>query len=185
MTILARSRFRTSKYHRQIRPSATASEMAQGPILDVQLEFETWLGGQSLAAEAFLDPGADSSIVSMRWIRERAAASRRPSTRPKIDPAGQIIEDVRIRLGSDCLPIGDRKGAIWVGRQDENDSVPFSMPGLEDLILGRDFLTRHGLLVLIDGEAKIVSLLLANDEDNRRRRSLARAAFDPGVPPAR
>ncbi len=47
---------------------------AQGLAVDIELSFEQWLGATPLRAEAFLDPGADCSIISLRWIREQHQA---------------------------------------------------------------------------------------------------------------
>jgi len=53
------------------------------------------------------------------------------------------------------------------------------MAGYEDILLGRDFLAAHGLLVVIDGEGHELSLLLPDDDDNRRRREDVRRIFTP------
>ncbi|WP_441290949.1 hypothetical protein ACSRUE_10915 [Sorangium sp. KYC3313] len=50
------------------------------------------------------------------------------------------------------------------------------MSGHEDLLLGRDFLRHDGILLVIDSEN--FSLLLPDDEDNRRRRDQVRRALE-------
>ncbi len=52
------------------------------------------------------------------------------------------------------------------------------MPGLEDVLIGRDFMTQHGLLLIIDGENEVLSLLFPTDSKNRLLRDQVVSILD-------
>lgn len=103
-----------------------------------------------------------------------------PGVKPRIRPFGLIAEKIYLLIGGQRLPLGDSDRPVWVGSQgDEVESLP-EMPGYEDLLLGRDFVTQHGLVILIDGEQRMFSILAPIDSANRERRAQIREAFEPG-----
>ncbi len=178
MILLHRHAFQTAGYHQQAAPQQVSESLAQGLVVDVELTFEEWLGTTPLRAEAFIDPGADNSILSYRWIREqqRAGGSEEHS-KPKIAPSGYLVENVDLGLAGQSLTLGDAERPVWVGRQGEDATALPDMPGYEDLVLGRDFITQHGLLLLIDGEERTLSLLAPQDRANRELRDLILKAW--------
>ncbi len=181
MILTHRERFGLSRYHRARRPDAAISLLAQGPILRLQIEFESWLDRTPQEAEAFLDPGADSSWVSMRWIRDCAQKAGTHIARPKLDPRSRIVERMHFHLAGKRLPIGDAGRPVRVGGQERDHGVP-QMPGFEDMLLGRDLITQHQLLVLIDGDSHNFSILLPDNLENLTRRKRILSAFDPEEP---
>ncbi len=172
MILIARQRFAVSAYHAEVHPDRAAAEQEMGLVFRVGIRFGEWLDGREVEADAFLDPGADVTVVSARWVAsvmERHA----PATDLRLD--GDFIdEDVTVRIGSRALlvPQTEMGPQLW--------SQPGPMAGYEDILLGRDFLLAHRLLLAIDGEEREFSLLLPDDEDNRRRFERVRSAFEPG-----
>lgn len=179
MVILHRQRFRIARFHYQKHPGDADENLAQGLILNVEVGFEEWLADHSLPAEAFLDPGADSSFISLRWIEEQARATGSKALRPKANPNGYLFEAVHLSLGGQRLALGDSEHPVWIARQGDMEGDEPSMPGYEDLLLGRDFITQHGLMVLIDGGHQSFSILDPTDSDNQQRRDQALKAFRP------
>ncbi len=177
MILLHRHAFRIAGYHQEQFPDEAMESLAQGLVVDVELAFEEWLGTAPLRAEAFLDPGADSSMLSSRWIREqRHAAGAADHSKPKIAPDGRFIERVELIIAGEVFPLGDAERPLWVGNQDDPGAALLDMPGQEDVLVGRDFITQHGLLLQIDGEQSTISLLAPRDQANRDRRdSILRA----------
>ena len=178
MLIQSDETFRVAGYHRLRAPQDASEDLAQGPIVNVEIEFEQWLGGQPLKAEAFLDIGADNTMISSRWIREQAERVSISTDTPKIGPDGLLIEQVHLTIGGLRLPLGDFDRPIVVAEQEAGSSeVPIRMPGLEDLLLGRDFITQHGLLVVFDGARQAFSILAPVDPANRQRRDRVLASL--------
>ncbi len=179
MILLHRHAFQTAGYHKQAAPQQVGESLAQGLVVDVELTFEEWLAATPLRAEAFIDPGADNSILSYRWIRDQqTAAGSEEHSKPKIAPGGYLVERVELGLAGHRLTMGDAERPVWVGRQGEVATALPDMPGYEDLVLGRDFITQHGLLLLIDGEKRTLSLLVPQDRANRKRRDLVLEAWE-------
>ncbi len=179
MILLHRHRFSVASYHRRVNPEQAEERLAQGLVIPVELTFEFWLDARSLAAEAFLDPGADSTTISLRWIREQAELAGGSESRPMANPNGEVREAIGLSIGGQSLRLGDANRSTWIGTQDEVVDSLEEMAGCEDLLLGRDFITQHGLLLLIDGDESSISLLLPADADNNHRRDSIRSAFDP------
>ncbi|MEO7330561.1 MAG: hypothetical protein ABI193_18445 [Minicystis sp.] len=151
-----------------------------GPILPVEVQFERWLKGQPLGAEIFIDPGADCTLVSHRWI-EACWKTTHPTNKPRrplVDPLGFIRERVSIRIAGRLLDLPASPQLSWQSTAGGKQGELREMAGYEDLLLGRDFLLHHGLLLVIDGGDSF-SLLLPDDEDNRRRREEVLGAFRP------
>lgn len=171
MLVLHRQQFRIAEYHRQQAPADADSELTQGLVVEVSLEFEKWLGGQPLQAEAFLDPGADSSTISRRWIRDQAQAVGTAAPTPWVDPDGIVLEQTHLTIGGWRVPLGDPRRPLWVFEQQTELEQTGSIPGYEDLLLGRDFLSQYDLLLVIDGRERSFSLLAPVDTENRNRRS--------------
>ncbi len=179
MILLHRHAFRIAGYHREQYPDEAEESLAQGLVVDVELTFEEWLGATPLHAEAFLDPGADGSILSSRWIREqRRALGAADHSQPKLAPDGSLVERVELSIAGDAFPLGDAERPLWVGNQGEHGAALLDMPGQEDLLIGRDFITQHGLLLLIDGEQSTISLLAPQNRANRERRELILEAWE-------
>lgn len=170
MLVIQRQPFRVASYHKKIHPTHAAAELSQGLVLDVQLAFEDWLGSVVLQAEAFLDPGADHTMVSRRWIEEQATAHESLEPTPWIAPNGQILETAHLSIGGWRVTLGGPEEPVWLLEQDYGSENPGSLPGYEDLLLGRDFLSQHGLLVVINGNDRDFSVLAPEDSENRRRR---------------
>lgn len=170
MVILDGRPFRVAAHHRRMVPEDGDSDLSQGLVLQVSLEFEDWLDGQPLIADAFLDPGADSSMISRRWIAEQSKKEESSSRTPWADPDGRLLEQVHLSIEGWRVPLGDPERPIWLFDQDYGPEQTGSMPGYEDLLLGRDFLSQHGLLVVIDGESRSFSVLVVDDAENRLRR---------------
>lgn len=61
-----------------------------GLVVPVRIQFERWLGGKLLEADAFIDSGADCTLLSHRWIEAcwRAARPDGKLRRPLIGPLG-------------------------------------------------------------------------------------------------
>ncbi len=101
MILLHRHDFGMAGFHRQQHPGDADEPLAQGLVFGIEIVFEQWLSGNPLKADAFLDPGADNSLLSSRWIEEQAelagAADRSPSldengaTHPGLDPTAFFV----------------------------------------------------------------------------------------------
>jgi hypothetical protein len=181
MIVLQEQPFRVTSYHKKINPEHAGAELSQGLVLDVLLAFEDWLGGDALQAEAFLDPGADHTLISQRWIDEQAKQYRSLEPTPWIAPNGRILERVHLSIDKWRVPLGLPEKPIWLLEQDYGPDDPASLPGYEDLLLGRDFLSQHGLLVVIDGEGRDFSVLVPGDSENRQRRDQIRDLLNPAA----
>jgi hypothetical protein len=197
MILTFKERFRVSDYTFEVQPNYKKNpvDWARGPVLRVQVQFEEWQGGRALNADGFLDIGADTSIMSLRWIRRSASTDLsqptglRGSSIPKFDKNWKIVENVSFRIGAACLSFSGDEG-LDVGWQEKegdrklaerinNRSEPPRMPGREDILIGRDVITRNKLLVLTDGDRKDFSILLPTDAQNKLRRARILKAFDP------
>ena len=118
-------------------------------------------------------------MISLRWIYETANEAGAPADAPMVDPAGFILEGIDLLIGGQRLALGDTSQRVWVGSQgDHAMDILAEMPGLEDMLLGRDFITQHGLLVLIDGDQQSLSILAPLDSKNREKRERILAALD-------
>ncbi len=180
--LVAEESFRIAGYHRRRYPEDETLDIAQGLVVTVKIEFELWLESRPLEAEAFLDPGADCTLISYRWIREQAEAASASATRkePKMDPDGVLVEGAHLSIGALRLPLGDLDRPVSVVEQE--GEVP-QMSGYEDLLLGRDFMTQHGLFIAIDGEKRRFMVLAPVDEANRGTRDEILAMLSRGRPP--
>jgi hypothetical protein len=167
MILVHRQPFAVSEFHVRRNPDMAGTALARGPVVRVKIRFERWLAGRSLDADAFVDPGADDTVLSLRWVEEHAGRGRharpRASTPDPQDPAyGLLEEDAFVQIGGSEL-------ALAAGRKVRMMAQP-PMAGFEDMLLGRDFLVAHRLLVILDGHDEAFSILHPADEDNRRRR---------------
>lgn len=176
MILVRRRPFSISRYHVRERPSAETDPVAQGPILRVRIRFEHWFKERRLEADAFVDPGADVTSFSARWVQEQGGIKRRARPRcevPDLDNPEhfRIVEAATIDIEGVELSLGD-----------DIRITPFTKTqGYEDILLGRDFLAAHKLLLLIDGQETTFSLLRPVDEDNQRRRRRILDEFDGHV----
>ncbi|MCP4660086.1 MAG: hypothetical protein GY856_32190 [bacterium] len=98
MILLHQHRFNVAAYYRRVDPEQAGESIAQGLVVPVELQFEFWLNGTSNRAEAFLDPGADRSIISLRWISEQAEAAGSVGLVPQMDPSGFIDEAIELSI---------------------------------------------------------------------------------------
>ncbi len=170
MILLHRCGFGIARYHEREQPGDADEPLAQGFVVKVEITFEQWLDGTPLSADAFLDPGADNSFLSRRWIEEQAEAAGAEDPTPAIDEEGAIFERLHVLIAGCRLPLGNRQRPLWVGSQGGVQEPERQMPGFEDLLLGRDFITLHGLLLVIDGEHRELSILAPEDASNRAKR---------------
>ena len=167
MILLRREPFRVAT----ARMFAGGADTAPGLVCKVSVRFENWLNGVSLRAEAFIDPGADTTLIRASWIRQCGQAfSSIPPPRSVTDPhdpdVRQLEEGLEFQFGSGPWLTGP-----YAIEQRER------VPGHEDILLGRDFLTQNGLLLVIDGETKTYSLLYPNDDGNKATRERIRRAI--------
>lgn len=171
MILVRGKQFSVASYHQEISPQHAQSELAAGLVLEVQLDFQDWLAGERVNAEAFLDPGADYTLISRRWASQQAHLAGAPQLAPSCDPEGRVLEGINISVGGWRAPLGDPERDVWLFDQEYGAEDAGSLPGYEDLLLGRDFISQHGLLVVIDGEGQSFSLLAPIDEENRGKRN--------------
>ena len=176
MILVSHQPFGISDHHAGRDPDARDRPSARGPVLRVRIRFEQWMEGKSLEADAFIDPGADFTLISSRWIEGQGGIGEweRPiSYANDLDKPDHFLlnESAFVEIGGVELSLGDAVGI----------TPSPTMPGYEDMLLGRDFLSAHHLLLVIDGEENTFSLLQPADEDNRGRREQIRRALDkPG-----
>ena len=178
MILLHRHDFGMAEYHRREYPGDADEDLAQGLVLRVDIVFEQWLDASPLKADAFLDPGADSSLLSQRWIEEQAVASQVEDRSPAIDENGAVFEGVHVVI-SDCrFRLGGSERPLWVRAQENEVDAASLMPGLEDLLLGRDFIAHNDLLFVIDGQLRQFSLLAPLDRENQQKREQILEIFE-------
>ena len=68
--------------------------------------------------------------------------------------------------------------SVWAREIElREDAMP--MPGLDDILVGRDFLLYNNLLFVVDGSAESFSLLHPVDEENRRKREMILSTLRP------
>lgn len=172
MILTRRQPFGISRYHAREIPEASQNPIAQGLVVRVRVTFESWFNERYLEADVFIDPGADTTTFSSRWIQAQGGTRRRTRPRVSVDleNADQYMleESVSIELGGVSLLVGPNVRIL----------PPSVMPGYEDMLVGRDFLSAHRLLLVLDGQENTFSLLLPSDEDNRRRREQIHRALD-------
>ncbi len=180
MILVARRAFTVSRYHRRVSPEMAASPLARGPVLRVRVRFEWWMEGRPIEADAFVDPGADETIFSLRWIAEQGGkgARARPWSflaYPGDPDSGLLDEGATIEIGGRALELGMTQPVRLLSQ-----GTPASvMNGFEDILLGRDFFAAHGLLFVLDGQDESFSLLLPADDDNQQRRKRILAELSP------
>ena len=136
MILLHRQGFDVARYYKEIDPEAADSQAALGPVLAVELTFELWLGGQPVWADAFFDIGADHSVISYRWIRDRSEKAGEPGSIPQIDPSGFVDESISVAISGHRLSLGEADLPVWVGAQGGEGEDLSPMPGFEDVLLG-------------------------------------------------
>ncbi|KYF55053.1 hypothetical protein BE08_36285 [Sorangium cellulosum] len=179
MILLGRHRFSVSRFHAEHYPDTADSALARGPVVRLGLRFERWLGGRRIEADAFVDPGADETILSLRWIQEQGGKGSQARPRTTLpDPRERhhylLDEGATVEIAGRTLALGTTRPVRVLPQP--------PMSGFEDMLLGRDFLAAHGLLFVLDGQEETFSMLLPEDEDNRqrRRRILAELSEPPG-----
>ena len=178
MILIHREPFGMSSYWKKHHGGIAAPEEMKGPILRGRVRFAHWLDGKETEADIFVDPGADATILSWRWTA-LAFDQHRSSTRLSMKKRDFIGEDLFLHVGRRWLKVPRTEVGPRILSQ------PGKMPGYDDILLGRDFLDAHGILTVIDGEARQLSLLLPDDNDNRARRDQILGALDPGSPVGR
>ena len=174
MILVARRPFGVSRFHQLTSPEMASSALARGPVLRLTLRFERWMGGRPLEADAFVDPGADQTILSMRWIRDQGGQGRHQAPRYALqhpgDPDSGLLDEAAVaQIAGQPLALGSTQ-VVRVMEQP---------PGFEDILLGRDFLSAHQLLLVLDGKDEAFSLLLPADDDNQRKRERILGELSP------
>ncbi len=167
MILLGRHPFDVSRFHAERYPETAKSPLARGPVVRLRVSFERWLGGRPLEADAFIDPGADETILSLRWILEQGGKGSQARPRTTLpDPRWRdhylLDEGTNVEIAGCTLALGTTQPVRILPQPPMN--------GFEDMLLGRDFLAAHRLLFVLDGEDETFSMLLPDDHDNRRRR---------------
>ncbi len=145
----------------------------------MRVRFAEWLPGD-FEADAFVDPGADCTVLSHRWAQgcRRAAAMEHRLIAPPyplLDVAGYVTETVSVQVGPSgwlALPSDPQLARQGTAQPEQLRE----MAGYEDLLLGRDFLRLHRILLVVDGEGEF-SLLLPDDDDNAGRRDVVLRAL--------
>jgi hypothetical protein len=183
MILASGAAFGVSPYVQQADLALAGDPRAPGLVLKVQVRFERWLAATPVDASVFIDAGADQSVLSSRWLDDVANGARVP---PVIVGKDEIDEEVSFLFGSHALTMPRRSivvmqqpplnsyNATWASRLGARLD---EMPGYEDAIIGRDVLTLHKLVLLVDGGARDFSLIWPNDDANQDRRRRARRAF--------
>lgn len=183
--------YRVSRYFEQIGRVPTSTDC--GPVLRLKARFARWQADVEVDADAFVDPGADVSFLSERWLRSHAPAppaQRLPSLRHKSYPDGQrdriLVEPLMLSVSGRTFTVPLTSEGPRIRLQDLGDGRPNAenttekwadMGGYEDILLGRDFLDANDLLLVIDGAGRRFSLVVPDDEDNQRRRAAIRGAL--------
>lgn len=166
MILLGRHRFGVSRFHAALHPESAGLPHARGPVVRLGLRFERWLGGRRLDLDAFVDPGADETILSLRWIhaqRGKGSHARPRMTLPDPrEPHYLLDEGATVEIAGCTLALGTTRPVRVLPQPPMN--------GFEDMLLGRDFLAAHRLLLVLDGEEESLSMLLPADDENRQRR---------------
>lgn len=167
MILVERRRFSVSRFHTSQYPDSADLAVARGPVVRLHVTFARWLGGRRLEADAFVDPGADETILSLRWVQEQNGKGRhaRPRTvlpDPRVPEHCLLDEEATVEIAGCALALGTTRPVRVLAQP--------PMAGFEDMLLGRDFLAAHGLLFILDGQAEEFSLLFPVDEDNQQRR---------------
>jgi hypothetical protein len=177
MVLVRRRRFGVSSFF--LDQFGQPHEQEAGPVLALHIQFERWLGGRPLRAEAFIDPGADCTLLSHRWLETRwkEALPGAKLRRPVMSPRGYVRENVSMIIAGHRLDFPPSPQLAWQPAGGTQQADLREMSGYEDLLLGRDFLRHHGLLLVVDGGGEF-SLLLPDDADNIRRRDAVRRAFE-------
>jgi len=146
---------------------------AQGLVVRVFVRFGKWAERAELQAEAFIDPGADVTTFRRSWFGRFTAVASQPTPWVSGDPADKrgraVSEPFEFRFGTGPWLEGP---VSTIERADDRD-----FPGHEDILIGRDFLTQNGLLLVIDGATKTYSLLHPGDDANRGTRERIRQAI--------
>ncbi|WP_438033275.1 hypothetical protein [Sorangium sp. So ce204] len=175
MVIVQRQPFGVSRFFTEHQGQPQEHDL--GLVVPIRIQFERWLGGTPLEADVFIDSGADCTLLSHRWLEAcwRTALPRETLRLPLIGPGGWIREKVSISIGGCVLQLSPSPQLAWQVGGAERPELR-EMSGYEDLLLGRDFLRHYGILLVIDSEN--FSLLLPDDEDNRRRRDQVRRALE-------
>src|SRR5580692_308373 len=118
-------------------------EQERGLVVRVRVRFAEWLPGE-LAADAFVDPGADGTMLSHRWAlscRREVAVKRAliVEPHPLLDAEANILETVSVAIGQSGWL--DLPSELQLARQGGPHPEQLrDMPGYEDILLGRDFL---------------------------------------------
>ncbi|MFS8065096.1 MAG: hypothetical protein ACMG6S_01865 [Byssovorax sp.] len=182
MILVGRRQFSVSRFHASQYPDSANLVVARGPVVRLHVTFERWLGGRRIEADAFIDPGADETILSLRWLQEQNEKGKyaRPRTTlpdPRVREHYLLDEGATVEIAGCALALGTTRPVRVLAQP--------PMAGFEDMLLGRDFLAAHGLLFILDGQEEEFSLLFPVDDDNRQRRERILAALSEAPAPVR
>ncbi len=181
MIVVNRQPFSVADYHTIAAPAVARRRTSEGPVAQVQMRFSTEAGEVEHSGQAFVDPGADRSILSLRWLRAIGLAA-------VCDHNLSILNLLSVAIGDAAFPTSDEFRPVVRKQGQRPDSMTAAegdlwrqarvMPGKEDLLLGRDFLNANRLLLLVDGVEEEFSLVWAMDKENRRLRRSILAKLD-------
>lgn len=175
MLVLSRQPFATP---RSLGSGHGSTSPAAGLIVRVRLSIGPFCGGRSMPAEAFIDTGADATIVRKAWCETQRRRHGKGSLPP--GPGGRLNWGLAIDFGRATLTLPPHRAYLG-SASPGSDTV--AMPGTEDVLIGRDFLVHHGLMLVVDGRARAHSLIHPHDRSNRRRVALIEDAVDPDFTP--
>lgn len=189
MLLVDRRPFDLAQYHKVSNKEAAGDPSARGLVITLGVSFEDWRGGKSISADVFLDPGADRTMFSWRWLIEKAKANQ--DDRPEHDLGWRISERVSLVLGGRRLDVPEVEKTFGCLRGQGADCPPWledvrwrtcGLPGFEDALIGRDFLVHNRCFLGIDGRRSEFSLLLPDDEENQKRYKNVLLAFQGKLP---
>lgn len=166
--------FGVSRWHEE-RLKRDPLPHEQGLVVRVRVRFGQWLGGREVEADAFVDTGADTTVVSWRWAAQLVDDRDQPAI--PVDENMNICEDVCVLVGGRALAVPRGPQGPYMASQTDTEAESEQleeMPGYEDILLGRDFLSEHKLLLVVDADEHCFSLLLPDGASSIGARALVR-----------
>jgi hypothetical protein len=192
MILINRQAYTLGDHFEQRLPALTVSPLQMrpallGPVVRVSVRFEQWERDARKQADAFIDPGADVTAFSHRWLVE-GDLELYPEPEARAD--GLFKENASIEIGGRWFDIPlTGEGPVVYRELPRRYSDGYQVPEcpwenarpanwLDDLLIGRDFLAHHKLLICLDAGEKTISLLFPGDAENRERRNKILSIID-------